>query len=85
MSHKNWTTITWGTKANFHHIFTPYLKLLPFPQNKGDILVRSEGKGNSSLLFPHSIVADPDRLWPDATVTYRFWKTFPKSESLLFL
>ena len=49
--------------------------ILMFPRQKGDILVRPEDQGNSTLL--NAPLADPNRLWPSGMVAYKFWRTFP--------
>ena len=38
-------------------------------QNKGDILVRPEDRGNFSFANAH--LADPKMLWPNAMVEYK--------------
>ena len=66
------------TRANMFEGF----EMIFFYNIIGDILVRSDDQGNSSLLNSHrsSILADPDRLWPSGLVEYKFWKSFPTSE-----
>ena len=67
-----------------HHQRGPQLKVIPFDlkhveilrENKGDILVRPEGRGNSTKLNAH--LADPKMLWPSGVVEYKFYHSFPR-------
>ena len=40
---------------------------------EGDIVLRN----NTDQTLEHSILADPDLLWPMGVVEYRFYRTFP--------
>ena len=42
---------------------------------KGDILVRPDMAGPERK---DAIIADPDRLWPNGMVEYKFYRTFPR-------
>ena len=45
---------------------------------QGDIIVRDSSLGNPAEL--DAPFADPDRLWPQGVVEYRFYRTFPNAK-----